>query len=43
VARDFSGMSTTRIWGAIGREESAIRADPRATNDPVLIAVLGGL
>lgn len=43
VARDFSGDVDDAIWGAIGREESAIRADPRATNDPVLIAVLGGL
>jgi len=43
VARDFSADVDDAIWGAIGREESAIRADPRATNDPVLIAVLGGL
>jgi hypothetical protein len=31
------------IWGEIAREEAAIRADPGATRDPVLIAVFGGL
>ncbi len=31
------------IWGEIGREETAIRADPESTNDPVLIAALKGL
>lgn len=29
------------IWNEIGREEAAIRADPRSTNDPVLIGALG--
>jgi hypothetical protein len=29
------------IWGEIAREEAAIRADPRATRDPVLISVFG--
>ncbi len=29
------------IWSEIGREEAAIRADPRSTNDPVLIGALG--
>jgi len=40
VARDFSVDVDNAIWGAIGREEAAIRLDPRATNDPVLIGVL---
>jgi hypothetical protein len=31
------------IWGEIGREEAAIRADPGATRDPLLIGVFGGL
>lgn len=31
------------IWGEIAREEAAIRADPGATRDPVLIGVFGGL
>lgn len=29
------------IWNEIGREESAIRADPQATGDPLLIGVFG--
>ena len=29
------------IWGEIAREEAAIRADPQATRDPLLIAVFG--
>jgi hypothetical protein len=42
---DLGGMATTFarevdevIWTEIGHEEAAIRADPRATRDPVLIA-----
>lgn len=31
------------IWGEIAREEAAIRSDPGATRDPVLIGVFGGL
>ncbi|HSG33719.1 MAG TPA: DUF4197 domain-containing protein [Sphingomonadaceae bacterium] len=42
VARDFAGDVDNAIWAEIGREESAIRADPASTNDPMLIAVLGG-
>lgn len=29
------------IWGETAREEAAIRADPRATRDPAIIAVFG--
>lgn len=29
------------IWGEIGREEAAIRLDPRSTRDPAIIAVFG--
>jgi hypothetical protein len=29
------------IWGEIAREETAIRRDPKATRDPVLIGVFG--
>jgi hypothetical protein len=39
VAREFSGEVDNAIWNTIGREESYIRADPRSTNDPVLIGV----
>jgi hypothetical protein len=45
---DVGGMATTfsrevddAIWGEIGREEAFIRANPRETNDPVLIGVFG--
>jgi len=45
---DFTGLRddvTTKaadgIFRAIGREEAAIRADPAATNDPLLIGVFG--
>jgi hypothetical protein len=45
---DLGGMATTfsqtvddAIWTEIGREEAAIRADPGATRDPVLIGVFG--
>ena len=40
VARSFSAQVDDAIWGQVGREEAAIRADPRRTNDPVLIAAL---
>lgn len=42
VARDFAADVDNAIWAEIGREEAAIRADPRSTNDPMLIGVLGG-
>ena len=45
---DLGGMATTfsqtvddAIWSEIGREEAAIRADPAATRDPLLIGVFG--
>ena len=45
---DLGGMATTfsqtvddAIWSEIGREEAAIRADPRRTGDPVLIEAFG--
>ncbi len=40
VARSLSVKTDEAIWGEIGREEAAIRANPQATNDPVLIAAL---
>ena len=42
VSRNFAGTIDTAIWREIGVEETAIRANPRATNDPLLIAVLSG-
>lgn len=40
VARSLSGRVDDAIWGEIGREEAAIRANPESTNDAVLIAAL---
>jgi len=41
VATTFSTEVDNAIWGEIAREEAAIRADPYATRDPVLIGVFG--
>ncbi|GAB5349945.1 DUF4197 domain-containing protein [Alteriqipengyuania sp. 357] len=41
VAGRVAGEVNDTIWTEIGREEAAIRADPRSTNDPVLIGTLG--
>ncbi len=38
---DVSAKASDAIYRAIGREESAIRADPGATNSPLLLAVFG--
>lgn len=40
VASSFSASVNDVIWREIGREESAIRADPGASRDPLLIGVL---
>lgn len=42
VARNVSNRIDTAIWNEMGIEEAAIRANPRETNDPLLIGVLGG-
>ncbi len=41
VARSLSIEADNAIWGEIGREEAFIRANPRSTNDPMLIGVFG--
>lgn len=41
VADRFGRQIDDAIWGEIGREEAAIRANPGATRDPVLIGVFG--
>lgn len=41
MADNVSNQIGGAIFRAIGREEAAIRADPRATRDPMLIALLG--
>ncbi|MGE3691882.1 MAG: DUF4197 domain-containing protein [Novosphingobium sp.] len=43
VARSLSGRVDESIWGEIGREEAAIRANPESTNDPELIWALKAL
>lgn len=42
LARTGAEQAGQAIFRAIGREEAAIRADPRSTRDPTLIALLGG-
>lgn len=41
VADRFGRQIDDAIWTEIGREEAAIRANPEATRDPVLIGVFG--
>ncbi len=41
LAQDITRKADDSIWATIGQEESSIRADPRKTNDPVLIGVFG--
>lgn len=41
VARNFAAEVDDAVWGEIGREEAAIRADPGSTRDPLLIGVFG--
>ncbi len=41
VAQNVSRTVDNAIWREMGVEEAAIRANPRATNDPLLIGVLG--
>ena len=43
VAQAFAGQVDNVIWAEIGREEAAIRANPQATGDPLLIGVFGAL
>lgn len=42
VAQNVSRNIDDAIWREMGFEESAIRRNPRSTNDPVLIGVLSG-
>lgn len=41
IASSLAYQADNAIFRAIGREEAAIRADPRSTRDPVLIAAFG--
>lgn len=42
VARNLSGRVDSAIWNEIGVEEAAIRRNPGATGDPLLIGVFAG-
>ncbi len=41
IAQGLAGNIDNAIWNEIGIEEAAIRANPRSTNDPLLIGVFG--
>jgi len=41
ISRDVTNKVNDAIYRSIGAQEESIRANPRATNDPLLIAVLG--
>lgn len=41
IANSLAFEADNAIFRAIGREEAAIRADPRSTNDPVLMGAFG--
>lgn len=41
ISRDVTNKVSDAIYRSIGAQEESIRANPRATNDPLLIAVLG--
>jgi Protein of unknown function (DUF4197) len=41
LAADITQKADDAIWAAIGLEEANIRANPQATNDPLLIGVFG--
>lgn len=43
LQQDVTRKTAQSIWRAIGREETAIRADPSSTHDPVLTSVFGVL
>ncbi|VVT19174.1 DUF4197 domain-containing protein [Erythrobacter sp. EC-HK427] len=41
ISQNMATRIDNAIWREMGVEEAAIRANPRATNDPLLIGVLG--
>ena len=41
IANRVANGIDTAIWNEIGREEAAIRANPQATRDPLIIGVFG--
>jgi len=43
VVLGLTDAAEETIWTEMGNEEAAIRADPRSTNDPLLIGVFGAV
>ena len=41
LQQNVAEQAASGIWRAIGREEAAIRANPRSVNDPVIASVFG--
>ncbi len=41
IRSDISDKASRAIYNSIGAQEAVIRANPQATNDPLLIAVFG--
>lgn len=41
ITNDLANKADDAIWSEIGRQEAAIRADPQATRDPLIISVFG--
>ena len=41
VAQSLAGDVDNAIWAQIGASETSIRANPQATNDPIIIGVFG--
>ncbi|MFA9200060.1 MAG: DUF4197 family protein, partial [Cypionkella sp.] len=41
AARNVAARVDDVIWGEIAREESAIRANPEATRDPLIMGAFG--
>lgn len=41
LSADISGKAADGIYAAMGREEAAIRANPQATGDPIIIGAFG--
>jgi hypothetical protein len=42
IANTFTSRVDDVIWGEIGNEEAAIRANPQSTNDPLIIGAFAG-
>jgi len=41
LGQDISRKAADGVYAAMGREEAAIRANPQATGDPIIIGAFG--